>query len=236
MPITSKKPSLPSDDKRWRIVVGTMRRHGFAREALIETLHTVQEYFGYLDKPSLRFVAASLRVPLSQAYGVATFYHFFTLKPPGKHTCLVCFGTACYIKGAGQLLAAAEASLNVKAGNHVGRECFSVDLRAASVRAAWRRLLFLMEKPPAMSMKPLSKAGWRMEKLMTLEELEQIANERRAAKEKSPRALNVCVAAGCLSLHSDAIKSALEKEVQRTGANCRVAGTAAWGFAHRDRW
>ncbi|MFZ0807036.1 MAG: bidirectional hydrogenase complex protein HoxE [Candidatus Sulfotelmatobacter sp.] len=116
MPITSKKPPLPSDDKRWRIVAGTMRRHGFAREALIETLHTVQEYFGYLDKPSLQFVAASLRVPLSQAYGVATFYHFFTLKPPGKHTCLVCLGTACYIKGAGQLLASAEASLHVKSG------------------------------------------------------------------------------------------------------------------------
>ncbi|MFZ0294479.1 MAG: bidirectional hydrogenase complex protein HoxE [Candidatus Sulfotelmatobacter sp.] len=113
---TSKKPQLPSDDKRWRIVNGTMRRHGFARDALIETLHTVQEYFGYLDKPSLQFVAESLHVPLSQAYGVATFYHFFTLKPPGKHTCLVCLGTACYIKGANQLLAVAEESLNVKAG------------------------------------------------------------------------------------------------------------------------
>jgi bidirectional [NiFe] hydrogenase diaphorase subunit len=93
-----------------------MRRHGFARDALIETLHTVQQYFGYLDKRSLRFVAESLHVPLSRAYGVATFYHFFTLKPPGKHTCLVCLGTACYIKGAAQLLAAAEASLNVKSG------------------------------------------------------------------------------------------------------------------------
>jgi len=65
---------------------------------------------------------------------------------------------------------------------------------------------------------------------MTIEELEQIADEGRAAKEKSPRALNVCVAAGCLSLHSDAIKSALEKEVQRTGANCRVAGTGCMGL------
>jgi len=65
---------------------------------------------------------------------------------------------------------------------------------------------------------------------MTIEELEQIAAEGRAAKEKSPRALNVCVAAGCLSLHSDAIKSALEKEVQRTGANCRVAGTGCMGL------
>lgn len=116
MPISPKKPPLPSDDKRWRIVSGTMRRHGFARDALIETLHTVQEYFGYLDKDSLKFVAASLRVPLSQAYGVATFYHYFTLKPPGKHTCLICLGTACYIKGAAQLLAIAEESLGVKSG------------------------------------------------------------------------------------------------------------------------
>jgi bidirectional [NiFe] hydrogenase diaphorase subunit len=58
MPIAAKKPPLSSSDKRWRIIAGTMRRHGFAREALIETLHTVQEYFGYLDKPSLKFVAA----------------------------------------------------------------------------------------------------------------------------------------------------------------------------------
>ena len=65
---------------------------------------------------------------------------------------------------------------------------------------------------------------------MTLEDLEQIASEARAVKEHSPRALNVCVAAGCLSLHSDSIKSALDKEVQRTGANCRVRGTGCMGL------
>jgi len=69
-----------------------------------------------------------------------------------------------------------------------------------------------------------------MERLMTLEELEQIASDARAAKENSPRELNVCVAAGCFSLHSDAIKSALEKEVQRTGATCRVRGTGCMGL------
>jgi bidirectional [NiFe] hydrogenase diaphorase subunit len=117
MPALSAKPLLPSDDKRWRIVNGTMRRHGYARNALIETLHTVQQSFGYLDKDSLRFVAVSLRVPLSQAYGVATFYHYFTLKPPGKHTCPVCLGTACYIKGASQLVAEAEKTLGVSCGD-----------------------------------------------------------------------------------------------------------------------
>ena len=116
MPAPGTRPALPSDDKRWRIVTGMMRRHGYARDALIETLHTVQQSFGYLDKESLKFVANSLRVSLSQAYGVATFYHFFSLKPPGEHTCLVCLGTACYIKGGSQLIARAEETLHIGCG------------------------------------------------------------------------------------------------------------------------
>ncbi|HEY2456049.1 MAG TPA: bidirectional hydrogenase complex protein HoxE [Candidatus Acidoferrum sp.] len=116
MPTLTKKPPLPSEDKRWRIVNGTMRRHDFARDALIETLHTVQESFGFLDKPALKFVADSLRVPLSQAYGVATFYHYFTMKPLGVHSCMICMGTACYIKGAGALLAEAENTVGVSSG------------------------------------------------------------------------------------------------------------------------
>ncbi|MBX3000364.1 MAG: bidirectional hydrogenase complex protein HoxE [Caldilineaceae bacterium] len=96
----------PSDDKRWRIVEATMRRNGFKRDALIETLHSIQESFGFLEEESLRYVATSLRAPLSYVYGVSTFYHFFRLKPAGRHTCVVCTGTACYIKGAPNLLAA----------------------------------------------------------------------------------------------------------------------------------
>ena len=110
-------PPLPSNDKRWKIVNGTMRKNGFARHALIETLHTVQSSFGYLDDEAIKFVAQSLRVPLSQAYGVVTFYHYFSLKPPGKHTITICTGTACYIKGTDKLLASAEARLGVVQGN-----------------------------------------------------------------------------------------------------------------------
>jgi bidirectional [NiFe] hydrogenase diaphorase subunit len=110
------QPQPPSDDKRWKIVDATARRHGREPHALIETLHTVQECFGYLDENALRFVAAMLSVPLSRVYGVATFYHFFTLKPQGKHTCVVCTGTACYIKGAPALLAAVEKTYGIKPG------------------------------------------------------------------------------------------------------------------------
>lgn len=95
---------LPSDDKRWKIVNATMRRNGYRHDALIETLHTVQESFGYLDKEALIFVAKSLNVARSQVYGVATFYHFFNLRPQGDHVCSVCTGTACHIKGADKLI------------------------------------------------------------------------------------------------------------------------------------
>jgi bidirectional [NiFe] hydrogenase diaphorase subunit len=98
------KPKPPTDDKRWKMVDVTMRRNGYASHALIETLHSVQDAFGYLDEVSMSYVAESLNVPLSKVYGVATFYHLFTLKPKGKHTCVICTGTACYIKGAGDLV------------------------------------------------------------------------------------------------------------------------------------
>ncbi len=108
--------SPPSEDKRWRIVEGTMRRHGHGPDALIEVLHTVQESFGFLDDQALRFVAQKLRLPLSKVFGVATFYHFFSLKPQGEHTCVVCCGTACYIKGSNALLESIEEMAGIKPG------------------------------------------------------------------------------------------------------------------------
>lgn len=65
---------------------------------------------------------------------------------------------------------------------------------------------------------------------MTLEELAVIAEDTRLVKEASPRELNVCVAAGCLSLHSDALKTALEEEVKKSGKQCRVRGTGCMGL------
>jgi bidirectional [NiFe] hydrogenase diaphorase subunit len=115
MPLNSS-PSPPSDDKRWKLVDSTMRRNGHESHALIEVLHTVQETFGFLDKEALRYVATSLRVPLSKVYGVATFYHYFSMKPQGKHTCVVCTGTACYIKGAQALLDSVKAVAEIRPG------------------------------------------------------------------------------------------------------------------------
>jgi bidirectional [NiFe] hydrogenase diaphorase subunit len=113
-PIKEVEP--PSDDKRWKIVNATMRRNGYDRNCLIEALHTVQESFGCLDEEALKYVAASLNAPLGAVYGVATFYHFFTLKPPGRHNCVVCTGTACYIKGANDLIKYVEQTVGISPG------------------------------------------------------------------------------------------------------------------------
>ena len=113
MPALYAKPSPPSDDKRWKIVETRMRRMGDRPAALIEALHAAQEAFGYLDADALHYVGDTLGVPHSRVYGVATFYSFFTLKPQGEHTCVVCTGTACYINGAKDILAGIERAMGV---------------------------------------------------------------------------------------------------------------------------
>lgn len=108
--------SSASEDKRWKIVDARMRRFAHQPHALIETLYTVQETFGFLDECALRYVARELHVPLSKVYGVATFYNFFRLKPQGEHTCIVCMGTACYVKGASQIVKVIEEQTGIATG------------------------------------------------------------------------------------------------------------------------
>jgi len=105
-----------SGDKRFKILEAHMKKHQYRHDALIEILHKAQELFGFLDDDLLLFVAYRLKLPASRVYGVATFYHFFTLKPQGKHTCVVCLGTACYVKGSNKVLAAVEEKAKIKAG------------------------------------------------------------------------------------------------------------------------
>lgn len=104
MRVRTPKINPPTDDARWSGVQAVMRKNGHSRDALIETLHAVQKAFGYLDDEALRYVAAALRVPLSKAYGVASFYHLFRLQPSANHTCVICTGTACHLNGTPELL------------------------------------------------------------------------------------------------------------------------------------
>jgi bidirectional [NiFe] hydrogenase diaphorase subunit len=106
-------PSAPSADPRWETVDSRIRRLGGRPDALIEALHAVQEAFGHIDRDALLALSDRLGVPPSKVFGVATFYHYFRLAPQGEHTCVVCTGTACYINGADDILAAIRDRLGV---------------------------------------------------------------------------------------------------------------------------
>ena len=71
---------------------------------LIMVLHRVQEEFGYISRESADQVALMLDMPLATIYGVISFYHFFKTEKPGDHNIQVCLGTACYLKGADDLV------------------------------------------------------------------------------------------------------------------------------------
>lgn len=108
--------ALLAGDKRYKILEAHIKKFQHRQDALIEVLHKAQELFGYLEDDVLRYTAWQLKLPASRVYGVATFYHFFTLKPQGEHNCVVCLGTACYVKGANRILAAVEDLTHIKAG------------------------------------------------------------------------------------------------------------------------
>lgn len=106
----------PSGDARFKLVDRTLQRFQYQQDALIEVLHTAQEAFGFLEEDLMIYVARQLRLPLSWVYGVATFYHFFSLKPQGEHSCVVCLGTACYVKRAAEIVAALRAEFGIEPG------------------------------------------------------------------------------------------------------------------------
>ena len=108
--------SHPSGDKRFKLLEVAMKKNLFRQDALIEVLHAAQDLFGYLELDVLFFVARGLKLPPSRVYGVATFYNFFSLKPKGAHTCVVCTGTACFVKGAQAILDAVTARAGVRPG------------------------------------------------------------------------------------------------------------------------
>lgn len=106
----------PSGDDRFNVVDKHLKRTRYAQDQLIETLHIAQDVFGFLDDGILTYVARALRLPPSMVFGVATFYQLFTFDPPGDHTCTVCTGTACFVKGADDIVRAVSTGYGIVAG------------------------------------------------------------------------------------------------------------------------
>ena len=116
----------PSGDERFTLLDGALRRARYQQDQLIEVLHAAQDVFGHLSEDVLVYVARALRLPRSRVYGVATFYHLFTFEPQGDHTCTVCTGTACFVKGADAIVDALQRAYGLVAGETTDDGRFSL--------------------------------------------------------------------------------------------------------------
>lgn len=93
---------------------------------LIAVLHKAQELYNYLPKDVLDVVSEEMEIPTAHIWGVATFYHYFNLTPPGKFIISICLGTACYVKGAGQILETIKNDLSCDIGEVTEDGIFSI--------------------------------------------------------------------------------------------------------------
>ena len=103
-------------DPRMKLIAAKIKKENYKPDSLIEILHTAQSAYGYLPKNVLAYITKALRLPPSRVFSTVTFYHFFSLKSKGEHTCLICTGTACYVKGAQRLLEEIEKGIGLKPG------------------------------------------------------------------------------------------------------------------------
>jgi bidirectional [NiFe] hydrogenase diaphorase subunit len=112
----ARPPAATADDPRAALLTVQLKKVRYRPDALIDVLHAVQDIYGSLSPELLATVADALQLPPSRVMGVATFYHLFTFEPRGEHTCTVCTGTACFVKGADALMAAVSDGLGVAQG------------------------------------------------------------------------------------------------------------------------
>ncbi len=124
--MTKKTNTHPSGDDRYKAIDRTMKSFKYEKDALLEVLNAAQESFGYLSEDLLIYVSRQLNVPMSRVYGVATFYHMFTFEPLGEHNCVVCAGTACYVKGAEQIVQKLSEEFNINDGETTPDGLFSL--------------------------------------------------------------------------------------------------------------
>lgn len=102
-------------------------RHKGERGATIPVLHEAQEVYGYLPIEVQEMIAEGLNVPLAEVYGIVTFYTQFSLNPKGEYQIGVCLGTACYVKGSGDILEKIKEKLSIDVGECTQDGKFSLD-------------------------------------------------------------------------------------------------------------
>ena len=113
---------------------------------LISVLHKVQDHFGYLAREHIDAVSVLMQIPSAKVSGVANFYHFFNFTPRGRHRISLCMGTACFVKGAGQVLDKLKDLLGIGVGETTPDKLFSIDVARCVGACALAPVMIVDEK------------------------------------------------------------------------------------------
>ena len=114
----------PEQEAKLREVIAKLKGE---RGALMPVLQQAQEIYGYLPYEVQRIISEELQVPIEEVYGVVTFYSQFSLYPKGKYKISVCLGTACYVKGSGDIYSKLQELLGIEGGQCTADGKFSLD-------------------------------------------------------------------------------------------------------------
>lgn len=108
-------------------LMAVIESHKGQEGAVIPVLHEAQGIYGYLPIEVQEMIAEGLDVPLAEIYGIVTFYSQFSINPKGKYQIGVCLGTACYVKGSGDILDKCKEILGIEVGECTPDGLFSID-------------------------------------------------------------------------------------------------------------
>ena len=114
-------------DEQEKLLRECIAKHKSERGCLMPVLHEAQNIYGYLPAEVQSIIAEELNIPLSEVYGVATFYAQFSLSPKGENHVSVCLGTACYVKGSGDIINKVSEIIGVSAGATSADGRYSLD-------------------------------------------------------------------------------------------------------------
>ena len=123
----TKAPAFVSTVEQDEKLQAVIAKYKGTDGALIPVLHEAQNIFGYLPIEVQQKISDGLDVPMAEIYGVVTFYTQFTINPKGTHHIGVCLGTACYVKGSGDIIEKIKEKLGIDVGECTADGKFSLE-------------------------------------------------------------------------------------------------------------
>ena len=114
--LTAHEVEIENAGEKYQKYDRVLDQFGVREGSLIKILHAAQEIFGFLPREVLLYTARKLGIPFAEIYGIVSFYSLFSMKPRGEKTIEICMGTACYVKGAEEILDQFKKELDIEPG------------------------------------------------------------------------------------------------------------------------